>query len=243
AAGPRRLRLHRRRRRKPVDRRSRGAGQKLPDDHGRTDGAPHPGQAPRRLRAGEPDRGGRRRGRRGRALARAARPARRLGERSGAALPLSRLARLPQALGPARRPRLGAGARALPPRMRALQRPAGGAAEALARAGAGLVTPRRVLMTADAVGGVWTYAVELANVLARRGVTTALAVMGPPPSAGQRAAAAQVPGLTLLHAPYRLEWSAGCEVDLDASADWLLGLESRFAADLVHVNGFWHASL
>ena len=33
-----------------------------------------------------------------------------------------------------------------------------------------LPLPRRVLMTADTVGGVWTYAIELARGLAERGV-------------------------------------------------------------------------
>ena len=40
--------------------------------------------------------------------------------------------------------------------------------------------PRKVLMTADTVGGVWTYAVELARGLADRGVEVALATMGAP---------------------------------------------------------------
>ena len=36
----------------------------------------------------------------------------------------------------------------------------------------------KVLMTADTVGGVWTYALELAGALAPHGVTVALATMG-----------------------------------------------------------------
>jgi glycosyltransferase involved in cell wall biosynthesis len=105
------------------------------------------------------------------------------------------------------------------------------------------MTPRRVLMTADAVGGVWTYALELARGLSRCGVAVQLAVMGRPPSAGQREAAAAVPGLRLAEAPWKLEWEADCEADLDASADWLLSLERELQPDLVHVNGYWHASL
>ena len=38
--------------------------------------------------------------------------------------------------------------------------------------------PRHVLMTADTVGGVWTYAVELVRALAPHRVTVALATMG-----------------------------------------------------------------
>ena len=36
----------------------------------------------------------------------------------------------------------------------------------------------RVLMTADAVGGVWTYCLDLAKALGEQGVKVTLAVMG-----------------------------------------------------------------
>ena len=38
--------------------------------------------------------------------------------------------------------------------------------------------PRRLLMTTDAVGGVWTYALDLAHDLTKVGVTVSLAVVG-----------------------------------------------------------------
>jgi glycogen synthase len=64
----------------------------------------------------------------------------------------------------------------------------------------------KVLMTTDAVGGVWTYALDLARGLAAADATVVLAVMGPPPRAEQLAQAAKVPGLVVEHRPYRLEW-------------------------------------
>ncbi|PAX08625.1 glycosyltransferase family 4 protein [Sphingomonas lenta] len=45
----------------------------------------------------------------------------------------------------------------------------------------------RLLMTADAVGGVWQYATELAAALVPHGVETTIAVLGPAPSAEQLA--------------------------------------------------------
>ena len=45
----------------------------------------------------------------------------------------------------------------------------------------------RLLMTTDAVGGVWQYSLELAAALQAE---VTLAVLGPAPDAGQRAAAA-----------------------------------------------------
>src|SRR3954471_9430167 len=46
--------------------------------------------------------------------------------------------------------------------------------------------PMKVLMTADAVGGVWTYAIELAHALQPFGVEVVLATMGRAPSEEQR---------------------------------------------------------
>ena len=60
-----------------------------------------------------------------------------------------------------------------------------------------LPRPRRVLMTADAVGGVWPQSLELARGLAAAEIEVILAVMGPPPTAGQRGEALAVPGLRL----------------------------------------------
>ena len=107
-------------------------------------------------------------------LARAPAAAGRLGQRSRAALSLSEFARLPDALGRARRPRLGAGARPLPRRSStasATSRRSGRCRCAdLEAACCGVMTPsRHVLMTTDAVGGVWTYALDLAAACARDG--------------------------------------------------------------------------
>jgi glycosyltransferase involved in cell wall biosynthesis len=100
-----------------------------------------------------------------------------------------------------------------------------------------------VLMTADAVGGVFTYAIELASELARRGVRTTLATMGEPLRARQRVAAAQVPRLRLEESAFKLEWMEDPWRDISAAGDWLLGLEERHRPDVVHLNGYAHAAL
>jgi len=50
--------------------------------------------------------------------------------------------------------------------------------------------PRTILMTADAVGGVWHYALALCAALPQ--TRFVLAVMGPMPSAAQRDAAGRL---------------------------------------------------
>jgi glycogen(starch) synthase len=102
--------------------------------------------------------------------------------------------------------------------------------------------PRRVLMTADAVGGVWRYSVDLASALCRRGIHTTIAVLGPAPSDAQRREAlrARVP---LVDGDFRLEWMPAGLDDFEACAAWLLTLEHALCPDVVHLNGYAHAVL
>jgi glycosyltransferase involved in cell wall biosynthesis len=61
----------------------------------------------------------------------------------------------------------------------------------------------RLLLVTDAVGGVWTYSLELARALEPLGVETVLAVTGPSPSAEQRAATSR---MELIDTGLPLEW-------------------------------------
>src|SRR3954465_3139538 len=101
----------------------------------------------------------------------------------------------------------------------------------------------RVLMTTDAVGGVYSYAITLARELSRRGAEVTLACMGPEPKPDQRAEAEAVPGLRLEHAPYSLEWMEDPWADVDRAGQWLLRLERELRPDVVHLNGYCHAAL
>ena len=103
--------------------------------------------------------------------------------------------------------------------------------------------PRRVLMTTDVVGGIWSYALDLAAGLAEAGTRTVLATLGPAPGDTQRAEAAGVPGLILEVGNFPLEWMPGAEDGVCRAGDWLLQLEGWHAPDLVHLNGYAHAEL
>jgi glycosyltransferase involved in cell wall biosynthesis len=96
-----------------------------------------------------------------------------------------------------------------------------------------------VLMTADTVGGVWTYAMELTRALPD--VAFTLATMGRKPSDGQRA---EVPAnVTLVESEYKLEWQDEPWSDVDAAGQWLLDLEARTKPEVVHLNGYSHGAL
>ncbi len=102
--------------------------------------------------------------------------------------------------------------------------------------------PARLLMTADAVGGVWAYALELARALAPHGTRVELATMGRRPTAAQRAEAAAA-GVALHESDWALEWMDDPWADVARAGEWLLALERRLAPDLVHVNGYAHGAL
>jgi glycogen(starch) synthase len=101
----------------------------------------------------------------------------------------------------------------------------------------------RILMTTDAVGGVWTYSLDLARALGRHGVTVDLAVMGPPPSDAKRAEARGIPELRLHEHPARLEWMDEPWEDVAHAGAWLLDLASACEPQIVHLNGYAHAAL
>lgn len=98
-------------------------------------------------------------------------------------------------------------------------------------------------MTADPLGGVWTYALELAGALAELDVQVTLATMGARPSPAQARAAAALPNLELAESTYALEWMPGPWRDVDAAGDWLGAIAERVRPDVVHVNGYAHAAL
>jgi glycosyltransferase involved in cell wall biosynthesis len=103
--------------------------------------------------------------------------------------------------------------------------------------------PRRILMTADAVGGVWQYCMELSDGLCRAGSEVWLAVMGPSPTQGQLRNADRIRGLRIVHGDFRLEWMENAEADLARAGEWLLMLGRELHPDLVHLNGYAHAAL
>jgi glycosyltransferase involved in cell wall biosynthesis len=100
----------------------------------------------------------------------------------------------------------------------------------------------RLLMTTDAVGGVWTFSTGLANELALRGARILLVTMGPQPRAEQLSAI-RSPSIELVVTDYALEWMDPEGRDAESAGEGLLRLAERFDPDLVHVNGFREAAL
>lgn len=98
-------------------------------------------------------------------------------------------------------------------------------------------------MTADTVGGVWTYALELARALGTCGIRVDLASMGGEATPAQRADAAAIPNLELHESTFKLEWMADPWADVEQAGRWLQDLAVKTRPDIIHFNNYAHASL
>jgi glycosyltransferase involved in cell wall biosynthesis len=101
----------------------------------------------------------------------------------------------------------------------------------------------KILMTADTVGGVFTYAVELSRALGVLGVEVVLATKGGPLSASQRKEVSSLQNTAVFESSYRLEWQEQPWADVHRAGQWLLELEAQTRADLIHLNDYAHGQL
>ena len=94
--------------------------------------------------------------------------------------------------------------------------------------------PGHVFLTTDAIGGVWTYATDLADGLLARGVAVTLAVLGPVEP--ERLARMRAKGLRVVDTGLPLDWLEGDPAALDAAGERLASLAADSGADLIHLN-------
>ncbi|WP_204985775.1 glycosyltransferase family 4 protein [Microvirga pakistanensis] len=95
--------------------------------------------------------------------------------------------------------------------------------------------PLRVLMTADAVGGVWQYALDVAEGMRAHGIETVLAVLGPAPSEDQMSQARHA-GIEVIETGLPLDWTADGPAEMRQATRAVLRLASDIRPDIVHLN-------
>ena len=100
-----------------------------------------------------------------------------------------------------------------------------------------------ILLTADTVGGVWTYAQELVTGLVRRGLQVTLVSFGEIPSPSQTHWTEGLRGLDFRPTPFRLEWMQDAARDMGASSEYLLDIIRETAPDLLHFSQFCYGTL
>jgi len=98
-------------------------------------------------------------------------------------------------------------------------------------------------MTADTIGGVWTYTRELVTQLSLRGVKISLVSFGEIPTAAQSEWMESLPGVSFHPTAFRLEWMQDARPDLEQSAELLKEIISEAKPDLLHFNQFYYGAL
>lgn len=101
----------------------------------------------------------------------------------------------------------------------------------------------RILVTADTVGGVWTYTRELVSGLVRQGWHVVLVSFGGLPTAGQTRWMEGLHNLDYRPTAFKLEWMPESMDDLQASAEFLEGVAEETRPDLLHINQFYYGAL
>jgi len=98
-------------------------------------------------------------------------------------------------------------------------------------------------MTADTIGGVWTYTRELVTQLSRKGNKITLVSFGEIPSAAQSEWLDSLADVSYHPTGFRLEWMQDAESDLRESASLLRSMIDEVKPDLLHFNQFYYGSL
>jgi glycogen(starch) synthase len=103
--------------------------------------------------------------------------------------------------------------------------------------------PKKILMTADTVGGVWSYSIELCRALADHNVQLALCTMGRDPTPAQIAEVSRLKNVEFHPSEFRLEWMADPWEDVEFAGGWLLNIAEEFQPDLIHLNNYAQGDL
>lgn len=93
----------------------------------------------------------------------------------------------------------------------------------------------RVFMTADSVGGVWQYCLDLAQGLRAYGAETIIALLGPAASSSQEAAA-KAAGAEIITTGLPLEWMACSQADVEDAGYAIGRLAEALKPGIVHLN-------
>jgi glycosyltransferase involved in cell wall biosynthesis len=98
-------------------------------------------------------------------------------------------------------------------------------------------------MTADTVGGVWTYTRELVTQLSRSDVKITLVSMGQIPSLEQLDWLEGLSNVSYHPTAFRLEWMQDAQADLEESSEFLRSLIKEVKPDLLHFNQYYYGIL
>src|SRR5579859_6964963 len=100
-----------------------------------------------------------------------------------------------------------------------------------------------ILITADTLGGVWTYTRELVTGLVRRGDRVTLVSFGDIPTAAQTRWMDGLAHLDYRPTAFKLEWMLDSEADMEASSQYLQSIIEEIHPDLLHFSQFYYGAI
>jgi glycosyltransferase involved in cell wall biosynthesis len=100
-----------------------------------------------------------------------------------------------------------------------------------------------ILVTADTVGGVWTYTRELVTGLLCRGERVTLVSFGDIPTAAQTCWMENLKDLDYRPTAFKLEWMLDSESDMIASSQYLEAVIEESKPDLLHFSQYYYGAL
>ena len=100
-----------------------------------------------------------------------------------------------------------------------------------------------ILVTADTLGGVWTYTRELVTGLVSGGDHITLVSFGDIPTTGQTRWMEDLPDLDYRPTAFKLEWMLDSEADMVASSEYLEAVIQETKPDLLHFSQFYYGAL
>jgi glycosyltransferase involved in cell wall biosynthesis len=103
--------------------------------------------------------------------------------------------------------------------------------------------PLKILMTADTVGGVWTYCVELCRALRDFNVSFHLVTAGAKLQTWQKQEIEDHGNVTVHETDFLLEWMKNPWESIGESGKMLMELEAKIQPDIIHLNSYSYGSL
>jgi glycogen synthase len=100
----------------------------------------------------------------------------------------------------------------------------------------------KILMNADTIGGVWTYAVQLITAMEPYGVEYVLCSTGLCPTDRQVMEVGRLSNVRLVESQFKLEWMEDPWQEVRAAGRWLQEIADCEKPDLVHLNDYSHAA-
>ena len=100
-----------------------------------------------------------------------------------------------------------------------------------------------ILVTADTLGGVWTYTRELVTGLALGRDRVTLVSFGDIPTDAQTRWMHNLPNLDYRPTAFKLEWMLDSEADMEASSRYLEAVIAESKPDLLHFSQYYYGAL